>query len=78
MLIWVFLALFPRGEQTKASDIDFLVKFSETKSLLEHIRMENELEDLLGTKVDMVTEKSLSPYIPPHVQENLQKFYHKG
>ncbi|WP_462273578.1 nucleotidyltransferase family protein [Methanohalophilus sp.] len=68
---------FSRGEQTKNIDIDFLVRFSEKKSLLDHIRMENELENLFGTKVDMVTEKSLSPYIIPHVQENLQNLYHK-
>ena len=60
---------FSREEQTRDSDIDLLVSFSETKSLIEHIRMKNELEDLLGTKVDMVTENSLSPYIAPHVQE---------
>ncbi|RNI15746.1 hypothetical protein EFE42_00425 [Methanohalophilus sp. RSK] len=73
-----FLGLFgsfSRGEQTKGSDIDLLVRFSEKKSLIEHIRMENELEDSLGTKVDLVTENSLSPYIIPHVQENLQKLY---
>lgn len=66
---------FSRGEQTKGSDIDLLVKFSEKKGLIEHIRMENELENLLGTKVDMVTENSLSPHIAPHVQEDLQKLY---
>jgi hypothetical protein len=66
---------FSRGEQTKGSDIDFLVRFSETKSLIDHIRMEEELEDLLGIKVDLVTEKSLSPYITPHVQENMKGLY---
>ncbi|KXS41953.1 MULTISPECIES: nucleotidyltransferase family protein [Methanohalophilus] len=69
---------FSRGEQTKGSDIDLLVRFSEKKILIDHIRMEEELEDLLGTKVDMVTENSLSPCIIPHVQENLQKLYSEG
>jgi len=76
-----FLGLFgsfSRGEQTRDSDIDLLVRFSEMKSLLDHIRMENELEDLLGTKVDMVTENLLSLYIAPHVQEDLQKLYCEG
>jgi hypothetical protein len=76
-----FLGIFgsySRGEQTKGSDIDLLVRFSEKKSLIDHIRMEEELEDLLGIKVDLVTERSLSPYITPHVQEDLKGLYCEG
>ncbi|WP_263853979.1 hypothetical protein [Methanohalophilus profundi] len=40
--------------------------------------MEEELEYLFGIKVDLVTERSLSAYIIPHVQENLQKLYLEG
>ncbi|WP_394339685.1 type VII toxin-antitoxin system MntA family adenylyltransferase antitoxin [Methanohalophilus halophilus] len=76
-----FLGLFgsfSRREQTRDSDIDLLVSFSETKSLIDHIRMEEELEDLLGIKVDLVTEKSLSPYISSHIRQDLKILYCEG
>ncbi|WP_319508198.1 nucleotidyltransferase family protein [uncultured Methanolobus sp.] len=73
-----FLGLFgsfSRGEQTPNSDIDLLVSFSRGKSLIDHIRIENDLETLLGTKVDLVTEKSLNPYIAPMVRKDLRRVY---
>jgi len=57
-----FLGLFgsySRGEQKEKSDIDFLASFSKRKSLLDLIRIERELSEILGIKVDLVTEKSL-------------------
>ncbi|WP_340820656.1 nucleotidyltransferase family protein [Methanolobus sp. WCC4] len=69
---------FSRGEQTGNSDIDLLVTFSKGKSLIDHIRIENEFEDLLGTKIDMVTEKALSPYISPMVKNELRSIYCEG
>jgi Predicted nucleotidyltransferases len=76
-----FLGLFgsfSRGEQTQNSDLDLLVSFSRGKSLIDHIRIENDLKTLLGTKVDLVTEKSLSPYIAPMVRKDLQRVYCEG
>ena len=46
---------FARGESTEKSDIDILVKFKEAPSLLTLIKLENELSDLLGIKVDLIT-----------------------
>ncbi len=50
---------FSRGEQNAESDIDLLVKFRDTLSLLEIIKIERELTEKLGRKVDLVTEESL-------------------
>ncbi|MEZ5336617.1 MAG: nucleotidyltransferase family protein [Methanolobus sp.] len=66
---------FSRGEQTENSDIDFLVTFSKGKSLIEHLKIENEFEDILGKKVDIVTEKSLSQYISPLIRNELRRIY---
>jgi len=52
-----------RGEEKSESDIDIIVEFSERKSLLELVRMERELSEVLGIKVDLLTEKSMSPYL---------------
>jgi predicted nucleotidyltransferase len=46
---------FARGENKKGSDIDILVEFKESPSLLTLIKLENDLSDLLGIKVDLVT-----------------------
>ncbi len=52
-----------RGERRGDSDIDILVDFSEQKSLFDLVRIETELEDKLGTEVDMLTRNSISPYL---------------
>ncbi len=73
-----FLGLFgsfSRGEQTKESDLDLLVTFSKGKSLIDHIKIEKDLEALLGKKVDLVTENSLSPYIAPVVKKETRGLY---
>lgn len=54
---------YARGEEKPESDIDILVEFSETKGLLTLARIERELSELLGVKVDLLTEKSISPYL---------------
>ncbi|MGA9188932.1 MAG: nucleotidyltransferase domain-containing protein [Methanosarcina sp.] len=43
--------------------MDILVEFSNTKSLLTLVRIERELSDFLGVKVDLLTEASISPYL---------------
>ena len=54
---------YVRREQSKNSDLDLLVTFSKTPSLLKFIRLENELSDALGIKVDLVMKDSLKPHI---------------
>ena len=56
-----------RGEAGPDSDIDVLVEFEPGRTLLDRIGMIQDLEDLLGCKVDVVTEASVSPYIRPQV-----------
>jgi len=46
---------FARGENKKGSDIDILIEFRNSPSLLTLIRLGNELTDILGVKVDLVT-----------------------
>jgi uncharacterized protein len=46
---------FARGENNKDSDIDILIEFKDPPSLLTLIKLENDLSDLLGIKVDLVT-----------------------
>ena len=52
-----------KGWSKKNSDIDLLVELESGRSLLDIIAIKQDLEDLLGCKVDIVTEGALSPYI---------------
>jgi uncharacterized protein len=56
-----------RGEGTRKSDLDLLVNLDPGRSLLDLIAIKQELEDLLGCKVDVVTAEALSPYIRDRV-----------
>jgi len=64
-----------RGEESHESDIDIIVEFSERKSLLELVRMERELSDVLGIKVDLLTEKSISPYLIDTIKKEMEVIY---
>lgn len=48
-----------RGEESEASDVDFLVSLEPGRTLLDLTRLEMRLEQLLGRRVDVVTEMSL-------------------
>lgn len=52
-----------RGTNRPDSDLDLLVRFDVTPSLIKLVAMENELSDALGVKVDLVLRDSLKPYI---------------
>lgn len=56
-----------RNEEGPASDIDFLVLFERGRSLLDLIGFKQEMEDLLGIKVDVVSEKGVSPYLKDQI-----------
>lgn len=62
---WLF-GSYARGEQTPESDVDILVVFDKedgkSVSLLKHIGIALGLEDLLGKKVDLITEGTLMPF----------------
>jgi hypothetical protein len=62
-----------RGEENDKSDIDFLVDFVQGSSLVDLIKVKQALEDLLGRKVDVVTEKALHPRIRPIVLKEAVK-----
>jgi predicted nucleotidyltransferase len=51
---------FARGEEKESSDVDILVSFKKTFGLLQLVRIERELSNIIGRKVDLVTEKALT------------------
>ena len=51
----------------KDSDYDFLVEFQKGADLLDQVGLKLDLQEYLKCDVDIVTEKSLSPYIKQKV-----------
>ncbi|MFC1807571.1 nucleotidyltransferase family protein [Candidatus Omnitrophota bacterium] len=68
---------FARGEAVENSDVDLLVRFSKSKSLLELVRIERIFSELLGKKVDLLTEASISPYLKDRIQAEVKLYYEK-
>jgi uncharacterized protein len=61
---------FARGDNKKESDIDVLVEFLESPSLLKLIKLENELSEILGIKIDLVTTGALKN---KRIRKNIKK-----
>jgi len=66
---------FVRGEEAPDSDIDLIVEFTDQKSLLDIVGIEQDLSDKLGIKVDLLTEKSISPYLIGRIKEEMKVIY---
>ena len=52
-----------RGEAGPGSDLDLLVDMAEDRSLLDLVGLGQDLEDLLGRRVDVLTPASVHPRI---------------
>src|SRR5438128_1906054 len=77
------LALFGsvlRDDFTPESDVDVLVEFERAArvSLLDVIRMERELTELLGRKVDLRTAGDLSRYFRQEVVDGAEALYEQA
>ena len=67
---------YAREEDSENSDIDILVRFKETISLLDLARIHRELSNALGKKVDVVTEPALkNEKLKRYIYQDLQIIY---
>ncbi|MBX2960157.1 MAG: nucleotidyltransferase family protein [Flavobacteriales bacterium] len=62
---------YARNEQTTSSDLDVLIDFESNINLLELIGLEQELSELLGIKVDLVTVKSVNEKLKSYINTDL-------
>ena len=76
---WLF-GSFARGEEREDSDVDILVKFDRTLpiGLFAYVRMNRELEERLGRKVDLVEEGTLRPAAQITANRDLKVIYERG
>ena len=67
---------YARNENIQGSDIDILVRFKSTPSLLQLVHLENLISKQLGIKVDLVTEGAVkNQKIKDNIQKDLQIIY---
>jgi len=75
-----FLGVFgsvARGEDTRDSDVDVLVRFSPQVKIgyFKLYDIEQEIAQSFGRKIDLITQDALSPYIKDRVYSNLKTLY---
>lgn len=76
----VRLSLFgstARGDAGPESDVDLLAAFDETRriSLLDIARMELDLSEMLGCKVDLIEEGTLKPRVQKSVEAEVLRAF---
>ncbi|MFH1890870.1 MAG: nucleotidyltransferase family protein [Candidatus Kuenenbacteria bacterium] len=60
-----------QGRQTKKSDVDILVEFSQPVSFFKFIDLEDKLSTMLKKKVDLATKKALKPIIKKQILKEI-------
>lgn len=68
---------YAKGKANQKSDIDILIKFKQSKSLIKIIELERKISEILSKEIDLVTENSLSPYIKDEILRGLKIIYGK-
>ena len=67
---------YARNENSSDSDIDILVKFKSTLSLLQLVHIERMISKKLGIKADLVTEGTIkNKFVKENIQKDLQIIY---
>ena len=64
---------YARDEAKPERDRDSSVEFAERKNLL--VGIEQELSDALGVKADLLTGKSISPYLRERIKREMEVVY---
>ena len=72
-----FFGSFARGEAKKQSDIDLLIQFKGSKSLLDLVGLRFELEEKLGKKVDLLTYNAIRPRLKKYILKEQKIIYGK-
>lgn len=64
---------FVRGEQINSSDVDLLVEFLPgQKNYRNLLGIADLAEKLIGREVEVLTPQSVSPYIAPYIEKEIE------
>ncbi|MEK6904834.1 MAG: nucleotidyltransferase family protein, partial [Nanoarchaeota archaeon] len=61
---------YARGEAKKQSDIDIVIQFKGRKNYFDLVGLEQELEQCLGKKVDLLTYGAIHPLIKKYINND--------
>ena len=61
-----------RNEDSADSDVDVVVEMASGRDLLDLIAIEQDLSELLGCKVDVLTDGGISPYLEKKILTKAQ------
>jgi predicted nucleotidyltransferase len=67
---------FARNEMKESSDIDVLVEYKRGTTLLDIVRMKQELNNIIGRKVDLVSKNAVRSSVMNYIKNDLQVVYH--
>ena len=62
---------YARGEENEKSDLDILIDFETKVNLIELIGIEQEISELLGIKVDLITLRSVNASLKSYIESDL-------
>ena len=75
---WVF-GSYARGEENPESDVDILVALDYSQPIgLKFFDMYEDLKNLLGRNIDLVTDRSLAPFACESVDRDKKLVYERG
>jgi predicted nucleotidyltransferase len=63
---------FATGRNKKKSDIDLLVEFDDMIDLFDFVHLNDEIQQILKNKVDLVTPDTIKPYIKPKILKEVE------
>ncbi len=67
---------YARNENTKDSDLDILIHLKKSISLLELVKIQRELSDITGIKVDLLTQGALkNNKLKNYIEKDLKIIY---
>jgi uncharacterized protein len=67
---------YVRGEANEQSDVDILIELDYSQSIgLAFVEMQLDLQDILSRKVDLVSERGLSKFIKPFIEQEKELIY---
>jgi uncharacterized protein len=63
---------YAHGQARRSSDLDLLVEFDRAPTLLQFVRLQRELTEALGVKVDLVMRSALKPALGARILEEVR------
>ncbi|NVM04803.1 MAG: nucleotidyltransferase domain-containing protein [Candidatus Helarchaeota archaeon] len=69
---------YSRNSADEDSDLDIIVELDYSQHIgLKFVKMQLDLQEILQTKVDLLSEKAISKYIRPYIDNEKELIYEK-